>query len=320
MPITKNVQVRLKRIDECLKNGRKMTRKQLANKCNVSTKTIERDIEVLRNTYNAPIESGQLGYYYYENFSFGIDIAISSKEISQLKVAINILNHHKEMDVFKNLSGLVTKLEKAVKFQLYEETAHYISFEKVPYYKGTELIDFFIEAIEDRRIVSFDYLSFKSEQLINHSINPYILKEHTNRWYIIGFVSEYNSFTLFALERIIQNENLILSEETFRRNKEFDIEKMFRYTYGMTVLSEKKPEKIRLEFTSLQGKYFESKPFCQYSIIEKTSENLIIETELIINYELIRKIASFGSGVKIVTPSSLKNDVISFFNDAINKY
>ena len=46
----------------------------------------------------------------------------------------------------------------------------------------------------------------------------------------------------------------------------------------------------------------------------------IIEMDLIVNYELVRKIVSLGKGVKVLAPQNLINDVKKYLNDAISQY
>ena len=88
----------------------------------------------------------------------------------------------------------------------------------------------------------------------------------------------------------------------------------------MTVLQDRDPEEIILSFTPLQAKYFESKPFHQYEVVEKNQQYLIIKMRLIINYELIRKLAGFGTGVKVLRPITLKKELIQYLQAAIEQY
>lgn len=320
MPLNKNRLNRIKNIDDYLNRQTRITRTRLSEIFQVDEKTIRRDIEVLRDEYKAPIESDQNGYFYSDNFNLPLNLALSGKELNQLKIAVKTLNQFRHLEVFKDLSGLLEKIENSVKFKLDDSTNSHIYFEEVPFYEGTELIDLFIEAIEKQLIVEFEYQSFKSEMPSKQLIHPYVIKEHTNRWYVIGFIPEHNSFTAFALERIKQNDNLKLSSNPFIKNQDFDIKKMFQYTYGMTVFHDRIPDKIILEFSPLQAKYFESKPFCQYKIIDRSNNLVRIQTELITNYELVRKIASMGNGVKVISPLMLKNKVVNFHKNALTNY
>lgn len=320
MPKNKAHLLRLKGIDNSLNRLNRVKKKRLSLRFGVSEKTISRDIKYMKEAFDAPIENDNDGYFYTEKFSIPINLSVSGEEVRQLKLAVKTLSQFQYLDAFSGLEGLFDKIEKSVLFKLPDVNRQFIYFEKVPYYKGTELLDFFIDAIERTKIVTFDYQSFKSEHPTNHVIHPYILKEHTNRWYVIGFLPSQNSFTSFAMERIIQNEQFKTLPRYFEVHPEFNAETFFEHTFGMTVYNGKAVEKIKLAFTKIQGKYFESKPFHKYEEIERNDDNLIVEMLLIPNFELIRKLASFGSGVEIITPISLKQELVKYLKETIKQY
>ena len=60
---------RIVKIDELLQSGRWYTAKEIAEAIedgSYSSRTIQRDIEYMRDTLNAPIESDSRGYHYTE--------------------------------------------------------------------------------------------------------------------------------------------------------------------------------------------------------------------------------------------------------------
>jgi predicted DNA-binding transcriptional regulator YafY len=320
MPKNKAQLLRIKGIDDRLNRWSRVKQKRLAKIFEVTERQIGRDIKYMKDEFNAPITHDNEGYFYTENFSIPLNLSLTGEEIRQLKLAVKTLNQYQHLDAFADLGGLIDKIESSVRFKLPDIKHNFIHFEKVPFYQGTELLEFFIDAIERTQTVTFDYQSFKSEYPINHIIHPYILKEHTNRWYVIGFLPAQNSITSFALERIIQNEGFKFIPSHFDVHPEFNATTFFENTFGMTVYANKPIEKIILSFTPLQGKYFESKPFHKYKIIEKNAEQLTVEMHLIPNLELIRKLVSFGSGVEVIAPTRLKESLLRYLNEAMIKY
>lgn len=64
---------RIVKIDELLQSGRWYTAKEIAKSIedgSYSSRTIQRDIEYMRDTLNAPIESDSRGYHYTEKNFF----------------------------------------------------------------------------------------------------------------------------------------------------------------------------------------------------------------------------------------------------------
>lgn len=320
MPINKEQLRRIKGIDRQINRCKRVKSGQLASFFEVSTKTIGRDIEYMRNKFDAPIISDNNGYHYSSPFNIPLDLTITGEEIRKLKVAVETLNQFQHLDIFQDLSGLIKKIEHSVHFKLPEATSEFIHFEAVPHYEGTELIELFIRAMETQQAVSFDYQSFKNDVPTEHILHPYVIKEHTNRWYIIGFLPAHASITSFALDRIVKNENLKILEQYFTKKVDFDIDAFFRYTYGMAVHSEREVEVVTLSFSPLQAKYFESKPFHKYENISESSDEFVVKMQLIPNFELVRKLVSFGGGVKVLSPDSLRNEVVKYFEQALKLY
>ena len=260
------------------------------------------------------------GFFYSDTFSLPLNLGLTGEEISQLQLAAKTLNQFKHLHIFKDLQGLIEKIEGSVNFEVTGEKNNHIFFETVPAYKGTEHIDFFLSAIKKQRMVEFEYQSFTGDKVFSHKFCPYFLKEHTNRWYVIGELHRGNekSISPYALERIIVNEKMKMTNIPFSIKDGFNLENHFKHTYGIAVFAENAIEDIILEFSDTQFKYFKSKPFHHYKEIEGCPNRVIMK--LIPNFELKRKLASLGNGVKVIHPKSLQSDLIAYLNKAVYQY
>ncbi len=324
MPISKNQLRRLRLIDEKLNRWKNayVPIFDLVQLTGVTERTVKEDIRVLRDDYEAPIawSAKNGGYYYSEPFSMPIkNLALSQGEINKLKVAISLLQQYSHLGFLPDVVGVVDKLEKAVKFKLESSYQPYIHFEKNVLYKGIDLIEPLLQAIASCKTIVFKYQSFKNNTLLSHKIQPYFIKEHGNRWYLIGFLLQQNSFTTFALDRI-KDHSLAILEEYFKRDTSFQLHDYFNSVLGMSVLANKSVEEIILQMNPLQSKYFLSKPFHQYQLIEETSQHTTVKINLIINYELIRILAGMGNGVKVLQPQSLADELVAYLKGALQQY
>lgn len=259
------------------------------------------------------------GYIYTEDFELSSNLMLSLEEFNKLKLGFRAISQFKHLEVFRDFEAIFYKIEQAFKFKSTINKRSHIDFEKTPYYKGTEHIDIFLEAIELTKAVQFDYQTFNANTALRHLLHPYVIKEYANRWYIIGYLPKENSITTYALDRIIGMPKCL--EQFFDVSKDFDIKKHFQYTYGVTAYQNKPIEKVILKFNSTQAKYFKSKPFHTYKLLEEKQDGtLIVEIELRPNYELTRKIVSMGKGVKVLQPQSLIEDVKKYLQDALEQY
>lgn len=311
---------RLLKIDHLLqlRKPHAVSKHELLRRCNVSERTLKSDISYMRDIMDAPIKyyRREKGYHYYESYDIAMHLAVPQKEIQQMRLGLQITERIEDNDTLKNIFKTYTKLE----IQQKNTYAKHIYFETVPYYQGSELVSLFLEAIEHKKAVQLEYQSYKAASKVKRILQPYFLKEFANRWFVIGNLPAFDTLTTYGLDRIQINESLKILEDTFEIPTNFNPEKYFQFTYGMTVFTDQPVQEVILSFSILQGKYFKSKPFHPYEIIKENNEELIVKMYLIPNLELIRKLASFGSNVKILQPIKLIQEITQFFQKALNQY
>jgi predicted DNA-binding transcriptional regulator YafY len=140
--------------------------------------------------------------------------------------------------------------------------------------------------------------------------HPYYLKQYNNRWFVYGYYSEAKkSDWNIALDRIVSIKE---SKTKYQINEDIEWEEYFEDIYGVT-----KPEKVEstqvvLEFFGKTGHYIVSKPIHGSQNAKwKDKNTLVVKLDLIINTELERLIMSYTGFVKVISPSSLQEKILS---------
>ena len=325
MPIIKNREERLQTISHRLNRwGRKpVTTTDLANQCGVSPSTIKKDIDYLKDVLNAPICYCRKpnGYYFTEPFELAATVTLTDRDMAALETAVATLNQFRHLTIFQDLRGTVDKLEKAVRFrtgQLAYPT--FIQFESVPYAKGSELIEVFLTAIAGQRVVHFAHQKFETEAIKSHRLLPFLIKEHRNRWYVVGWQADYGEIRVFGLDRILP-ESVQSADESVVA-PDFDADAYFRRALGVAVYDVPAQEVI-LSFSREDGLHFRSHPF--YPFLE---EDVLLEDEnefrvrlwIIVNRELIYELARLGPKVRVLAPAELVSELRGFLLQAANQY
>lgn len=319
--------LRIKIINECLSSfiNRRVSTQTLMKKCGIGRTALMDDLQYLRDELGAPIayDRKSKGYYYKEEYDLVIQkLALSKQDLNALKVAVKTLNQFKNLEVFRDLEGIFDKIEKAVRFKLPQEglaSNPHIQFESVPYFKGSELIEFFLEAIEHRRALRFSYRKFNNEAPKLRIIEPYLLKEHRNRWYIIGWVEQKKDYRIFGLDRIADPA---YTGDHFLPRKDFDLEMMQKHSFGIFISSKEKPQSVVLSFTPERAHFFDSQPFHQYfkKIASPEKGRHYYAFYLIINEEFKLEICRMGSSVKVIEPQWLQAEIKRYLTEALNQY
>ena len=261
----------------------------------VSKRTIERDFEAIRNEFGLEITFNRHkeGYFIDEENSINIESFIRFLEIV-------------------NTAELLTESLSDSK-----ETLNYISFDQSGSLKGIEYLPKILQAIREHRLLRLTHHTFYSEKSRKFKIEPYMLKEYQNRWYIIAIVRGMNQQRTFAVDRL---EDIELLTETFEPTKWEDIEDNFRNVIGL-VYSEHELQDIELSFTAFQGNYVRSLPFhFSQKILVDNDKEFRINLRIKPNYEFTQKILMHGNTVKVLKPKWLKDEIKEILQDAANQY
>lgn len=261
----------------------------------ISNRTLQRDIEQIRIEFGVEIkyDRSRNGYYIDEEESINLDSFLKFLEI----VATANL-----------LSQTLKDGKEALKF---------ISFESEGNLKGIENLQAILFATKNRRIVSFTHFSYTSEKETEYQVNPYLLKEYQNRWYLFGFVDGINEFRTFGIDRI---ENLSVKTKTFKPESKINPQQYFENVVGLNY-SLNKPIEILLSFTPLQGKYIKTLPLHHsQKIIKETAKEVHATLFITPNYEFLQKLLMLGDNVKILKPKELVSEMKSALKSALKQY
>ena len=131
MSSNKNALIRYKTLDKCLKNKyKKYTLEDLMTECSealfefegkesfVSKRTVQLDLQNMRSEkfgYEAPIEVYERRFYRYTDPEYSIhNISVNENDLKTMNNAIQILKQFKDFSMFKEMNGVIQKLEDSI--------------------------------------------------------------------------------------------------------------------------------------------------------------------------------------------------------------
>ena len=324
MAQNKNALIRYRTLDKCLQNKhRKWTLQDLIQACsdalyeyegrdiNVSKRTIQLDIQMLRSDklgYNAPIISYEKKYYKYADENYSItDIPLTEIDMDVLTESVEMLKQFKDFSLFSELNGVIQKLEDKV----YREKNHQapiIHIDKNENLKGLNFLDGLYQAILKKIVLHISYQSFSATSSSKFLFHAFILKEYNNRWFVVGKKEGQRKILTLALDRIIK---LDFDLNKKYREEDFDADKYYENTYGVTVMNDKQLVNIELKIDKHNAPYVITKPFHHSQKTLQTFENggVIIGLRLHHNFELERLILGFGESIEVLKPKRLRDRI-----------
>ncbi len=197
-----------------------------------------------------------------------------------------------------------------------DDLSKFIHFEKRRP-QGTENFHGLLHGIKSRNQVQFTYIKYWVDEPTHRIVHPYALKEFKSRWYLIALDTKDKRVKTFGLDRI---SDLEIERVKFSASVDFDINTMFRHSFGI-LSSDEKPEKIILSFTPFQGKYIKSYPLheSQKTIVDDQNEYRI-SLEVWLTYDLQMELLSYGPELTVITPVKLRNQMKKSLESTISFY
>ena len=293
---------RLFRILYYILEKEKVTANELADKFEVSVRTIYRDIDSI-SSVGVPIftTQGKGGGIKIDNEYILNKSLFDTNEKEQIIAALQGLE--KTNEAYK--SELITKLSALFKIK----NSNWIEIDFTSWGSNNTYQDLFNAlktVIINKNIISFSYNSSKAEK-INRKVKPIRLLFKEQDWYLYAFCLLRNDFRYFKLSRIKDLEVLAINYEDNFENIVLKREIKYENTVN-----------IKLKF----NKSVEFRVYDEFNeaIVEDEKGNLYVEIKIPNNYKLYNYIFSFGSNVEILEPKEIRNQFKNIIDELAKKY
>ena len=286
-----------------LLTSKRLTREMLAEKYEVSTRTISRYIDVLIESgvpiLSVPGVGG--GYTLPDDYTLERGY-LTEAEIKRLSETLEKTASSYDDKINHALIEKLNALDEK-KSNVHISPTEYLIIDEGPWSvhrKYKSKLDVIKKAIDGSKAIQIKYTD-RHEAFSHRIVDPYylVLKEYV--WYIYGYCHTRQDFRLFKLSRI--NQIVITNEKFERRSDSNVIEKLNeRFDTGETI-------NLLIEFSCTVLPQIEEwlgeDAIFEYGLDYRASATVTGGNEL------LAKILSFGSSVKVLSPQSLKDDVIA---------
>jgi len=332
MAANKNALIRYKTIDQCLRNKyRQWTLDDLIDACSdalyeyegkdvyVSKRTVQLDIQTMRSDklgYNAPIEVYQRKYYRYTEEDYSImNIPVTDKDVKVMNEAIQILREFKDFSLFKEMDGVLQRLEDSV-YSSQKNRRSIIHLDKNEQLKGLAYIDVIYEAIQHKKVIEVSYKSFKARSESKMTVHPQLLKEFNNRWFVLALSK--SKYTTLALDRML---GITIKDDIPYEDNEVQGDIYYKDVVGVTVSENVRAQKVTFKVDRKNAPYVSTKPFhASQREIKKTEDGTIFEIQVQHNFELERLILGFGDSIEVLKPNHLRKRIFHKLRIALSQY
>lgn len=169
------------------------------------------------------------------------------------------------------------------------------------YRKHREIIDRLTQAIDKRRTVQMRYYSASRNTITRREVDPYHIRYAAGALYLIAYCHWRRDVRLFAIERI---RSLTLTDHPYQMPLGFDVES---YVQDALVVMRGKRIDVELVFAKPTAAWMKDKiwhPSQRLTMLKDGRVRMFLQVAD--TRELVGWILSFGGGVRVVKPESLR--------------
>lgn len=297
---------RLIEITVLLLNRESITAKELAERFQVSTRTIYRDIEVL-STSGVPVymsKGNGGGIALLDEYSINKTI-LSKEDKESLVIALNTLQATR----YPEINSVLEKMGSIFNSEFIEDWIH-VDFS--PWGSNPNENDRFLKiktAILKRNVINFEYVNAFSDKT-KRSVEPMKLMYKGQAWYLYGYCKFKQEFRIFRISRI---KKLVVTEESFDRR---EINYVNKNELKETI---KKVVDLKLRFKS-QALYRIFDDFDEELILKNSDGTYDVSVSFPEDEWVYGYILSFGNYVEVLEPIHIREIIVSKMKEAIKEY
>jgi predicted DNA-binding transcriptional regulator YafY len=255
-----------------------------------SKKTFRRDLDDILSLYQIQIDYNTSNKYY----------EIINQEDENLSDRI--------LDAFNTLNALNSSVGYSDYLDLEERKS-----------TGNQNFHGILHAIRNRKQINITYQSYWQDESSLKTLQPYLLKEFKNRWYIIANDINKNELRTYGLDRITVFD---ISKKTFKYPANFIPKEHFKNSFGIIKNDSGTPvQEVVLRFSAQQGKYIKSLPLHpSQQILVDNDEGLTIKLNIYVTFDFEMELLSHGANLEVLEPAFLRESVKLKLKDALHLY
>lgn len=196
-----------------------------------------------------------------------------------------------------------------------KELSDQILFEPIP--SGEKFLAPIIEALRDKTAIEMTYQGFTKGYPATFIVEPYCLKMFKQRWYMLAYSPGTDDMRVYGLDRIQAIES---STEKYKIPKDFDAERYFKNTYGVS-FADDQPEEVKVKISAYQANFLRSLPIhASQEEIECNDEFSIFRYFVVPTFEFMQELRKYGSELEVLSPQSLRDEFMDEAGSLYSKY
>jgi len=309
-------------IREGMQSGKLANCATIAAAYEVSTKSIMRDIDYLKNQGGAPIEYVRRyhGFRYTEESYQLPALQISESDLFALSLARKTMRQYENTPIYQKLVTVFKKIEESLPERVSVDPAWVDERMSVVPESRTAIApavwENVAEGLRQCRRLEIHYLKPGTDTAEIRLVDPYHSVSFQGEWYLIGHCHRRRELRTFAISRI---RAVRPTTATFTIPADFSAEQFSGRQFG--IFRGAGDYRVELLFSPQNRPYVEEREWHREQQVDRGKDGTLklsfTTTHL---FEVQRWVLSWGSGVKVLAPPELAGNVREELRKALQAY
>ena len=187
-----------------------------------------------------------------------------------------------------------------------------VAVEDVP--SGQKWLTVAMQAMLENAVLRICYHKYLSSGTDRRTIRPYAVKEFAKRWYLVAYSEEAKELRTYALDRILSLER---TGDSFKMPIDFDVDAIFRDSYGIYLPEGERPVLVKLKATEREAAYLQDLPLHPSQV---SLGDGVFALRVIPNPNFIMELCSRADRLEVLEPLELRQAVLQCLKNAIRLY
>jgi predicted DNA-binding transcriptional regulator YafY len=302
---------RMLRIHQAIQAGGFPNASTLARELEVTSKTVHRDIDFMRDRLGLPIEydGSRFGYRYTEDVSAFPTFQITEGELFALLVAEKALQQYRGTSFEKPLVSAFKKMASSLPDEV---SFNFADWERTISFRLTaeplidlETFDALAQATARHEQLRIDYRKPGRRQTETRMVDPYHLANINGEWFLFAFDHLRQDIRTFVPARIRKVER---TGAKFTRPRKFSLEKRLRDSFG--VHSAEGDFAVVIHFNELAADYIREKRWHpSQELTELPDGGVELRLRLSSLGEVQRWVLNWAGNARVIGPPELAHAV-----------
>ncbi|MCC5851137.1 MAG: WYL domain-containing protein [Verrucomicrobia bacterium] len=297
-----------------LKKERFPSRLDMARTLEVSTRTVQRTLDFLRDRFQCPLAYSHehRGYHLTDSAWFLPRVMVTEGELFSLLIARQAMAQYRGTPVENSLRKIFEKIADDLSERISVHPDHtdatHLSFAPLPVLDVREEVwNTLLAAIREQRVVHIQYHSHRSAKTRGRNVDPHHILNMRGDWYLFARDHDRKRICQFQLHRVQDAQKL---ERRFERDPSFNAAEIIRSSFG-NFASQEDLVTLRLQIGGDMARLLADRQFHPQQRVKPRADGFEISFPISAAgdrpfYDILQWILSMGRDADILAPPALK--------------